>query len=216
MKAGAEVYRTPVIPSTGSPEWKWQFDCRLPAPIGSQTWSEDLIFTLFDARTLGDPLVVGSCRVTRSCPAAAPHCLLAPQNARSLPRPQAAPCKIQVLLTDLELQPNALPVEIYLPLLPHSAKIPQAGRLHLGFQLLQRPPGVAASMSAHASGHSRVSNSTLRNANIEAERSAAWQLPSQPAPVREEARCAGQWIALGDWVGKWVHCMPGIRRHLVP
>ena len=35
VRAGAEVFRTPTVHQSHAPAWNWDFDLRLPAPIGS-------------------------------------------------------------------------------------------------------------------------------------------------------------------------------------
>ena len=35
VRAGAEVFRTPSVHGSHQPAWNWDFDMRLPAPIGT-------------------------------------------------------------------------------------------------------------------------------------------------------------------------------------
>lgn len=35
VRAGAEVFRTPFVHSSPAPAWNWDFDLRLPAPLGT-------------------------------------------------------------------------------------------------------------------------------------------------------------------------------------
>ena len=35
VRAGAEVFRTPSVHGSHQPAWNWDFDLRLPAPIGT-------------------------------------------------------------------------------------------------------------------------------------------------------------------------------------
>jgi len=35
VRAGAEVFRTPSVHGSHHPAWNWDFDMRLPAPIGT-------------------------------------------------------------------------------------------------------------------------------------------------------------------------------------
>ena len=36
VRAGAEVFRTPCVHASPAPAWNWDFDLRLPAPLGTQ------------------------------------------------------------------------------------------------------------------------------------------------------------------------------------
>jgi hypothetical protein len=35
VRAGAEVFRTPCVHASPAPAWNWDFDLRLPAPLGT-------------------------------------------------------------------------------------------------------------------------------------------------------------------------------------
>lgn len=85
----------------------------------------------------------------------------------------------QVKLSELHLEPNTAPVDIYMPLTSSSLS---TARLHLALQLLQRsavpvrpgPPAVAT-----VGG---VANQTQRSALIPGDTSVTWQSPKPPAP----------------------------------
>jgi len=146
MRASSEVFRSPTASESHSPEWSWQFECRLPAPLGAGCWSEELNFAVYDAKTVGDPQRLGGCKVK---------------------------------LSELHLEPNTAPVDIYMPLTSSSLS---TARLHLALQLLQRsavpvrpgPPAVAT-----VGG---VANQTQRSALIPGDTSVTWQSPKPPAP----------------------------------
>jgi hypothetical protein len=65
LRFGRQLLRTPVRHHTGDPTWEWSWSLALPAPVGDLPPRHDgLVLRVCDAKSLGEPVVLGSCEAS--------------------------------------------------------------------------------------------------------------------------------------------------------
>lgn len=61
---GRQIVRAPIVRHSGGPVWNWVFSIALPADLGALAPADrELALAVLDAKTVGNPPVVGRCKV---------------------------------------------------------------------------------------------------------------------------------------------------------